>query len=147
MEREVVEAWDFQTAQELQDYLNQALMLAKAEGHSADTVYAENKRRMTLVRERLTDGSHVMNLLFFDGEAACGFPGAVEGVRAMSELTKDLVAADLPEILAQFLNGDMPLVLAKRYFASIEGNDIGDFDVRLADGRLFRAFFEEAEDE
>ena len=65
----------------------------------------------------------------------------------MSDLTRDLKAADLPEILAQFLNGDMPLPLAKRYFAEIEGNDIGDFDIRLADGRLFRAYFEEVEDD
>lgn len=64
----------------------------------------------------------------------------------MSELTKDLKAADLPELLAQFLNGDMPLEFAKRFFPSIEGNDIGDFDIRVADGRLFRAYFEEVEE-
>jgi len=69
MEREVVEAWDFQSADELVIAINQAVMLAKVEGHSADTVHVENKRRMTLVRETLTDGSHVMNLFFFDGEA------------------------------------------------------------------------------
>lgn len=68
MTKEVVEAWDFQTAEELRDYLGQALMLAQAEGHSPDTVYPGNKRRMTLVRETLTDGSQVMNLFFFDGE-------------------------------------------------------------------------------
>lgn len=65
----------------------------------------------------------------------------------MSELTKDLKAVDLPGLLAMFLNGDMPLQFAKRYFPEITGNDIGDFDIRLADGRLFRAFFEEVADD
>jgi len=68
MEREVIEAWNFDTAEELRDYLNQAIMLAKDEGHDADTICPGNKRRMTLVRETLTDGSHVMNLYFFDGD-------------------------------------------------------------------------------
>lgn len=68
MEREVVEAWDFDTADELLIAINQAVMLAKIEGRSADTVCAENKRRMTLVRETLTDGSKVLNLFFFDGD-------------------------------------------------------------------------------
>lgn len=68
MEREVVNAWNFNSADELVAALGEALELAKDEGHSADTVYPENKRRMTLVRERLSDGSHVMNLFFFDGE-------------------------------------------------------------------------------
>lgn len=65
--KEVVEAWDVTNADELQIALKQALMLASEEGHKADTVYP-NKLRMTLVRERLTDGSHVMNLHFFDGD-------------------------------------------------------------------------------
>lgn len=68
-EREVVETWDFDTADELSIAVTQAIMLAQAESHSSNTVYTSNKRRMTLVREKLTDGSHVMNLFFFDGEA------------------------------------------------------------------------------
>lgn len=44
----------------------------------------------------------------------------------MSDLTKDLLAADLPEILAQFLNGDMPLPLAKRFRAYFE--EVADED-------------------
>lgn len=66
----------------------------------------------------------------------------------MSEITKDMQVADIPEILAMYVNGDLPLHTIKSYFASVEGNDIGDFYVRLADGRLFRAYFEEeVEDE
>jgi len=68
VEREVVEAWDFDNADELSIALHQAMLLAKEEGHNPSTVNTENKRRMTLVRERLTDGSHVMNLFFWDGE-------------------------------------------------------------------------------
>jgi len=66
--KEVVEAWTFDNADELSIALKQALMLAGEEGHKPDTVYTENKRRMTLVRETLSDGSHVMNLYFFDGD-------------------------------------------------------------------------------
>ena len=70
MTKTVVEAWNFDNADELSIALNQALMLAADEGHRADVVNTENKRRMTLVRETLTDGSHVMNLHFFDGSAS-----------------------------------------------------------------------------
>lgn len=66
--KEVVEAWNFNDADELMTALRLAVMLAADEGHPAFTVYAENKRRMTLVRERLSDGSHAMNLYFFDGD-------------------------------------------------------------------------------
>jgi len=66
MTKEVVEAWNPQDGEALLAALTEALELAKSEGHRADTVYP-NKCRMTLVRETLTDGSHVMNLHFFDG--------------------------------------------------------------------------------
>ncbi|RUV65811.1 hypothetical protein EOA64_00245 [Mesorhizobium sp. M1A.F.Ca.IN.022.02.1.1] len=68
MNKEVVEAWEFDNADELSIAVGQAVMLANSEGHKPDTVYTENKRRMTLVRETLSDGSTVMNLYFFDGE-------------------------------------------------------------------------------
>lgn len=66
--KEVVEAWDFGNADELLIAVGQAVMLSKEDGHQADTVYTENKRRMTLIRETLSDGSTVMNLYFFDGD-------------------------------------------------------------------------------
>lgn len=55
--------------------------------------------------------------------------------------------ADLPEILADFLNGVRPISEVSEIFEDISGNDIGDFDVKLKDGRLFRAYFEEVTDD
>lgn len=62
--KEAVTAWEITDAASLQDALQEAMSLATEEGHSPDTVVSE-PMRMTLVRETLTDGSHVMNLAFY----------------------------------------------------------------------------------
>jgi hypothetical protein len=67
MAKEVVEVWTPNDMEEMMDALEQALSLAWGEGHHPHVVHP-NKHRVTLVRETLTDGSHVMNLNFFDGE-------------------------------------------------------------------------------
>lgn len=59
----VIGTWSFDTAAELVSALEAALDAAKDEGHRSDTVYL-NKRHFSLVRETLTDGSHVVNVRF-----------------------------------------------------------------------------------
>lgn len=61
----------------------------------------------------------------------------------MSKLTEEMTADDIPEIIEFFLRGDLPIMAVARYFPEIEGNDLGELDVRLADGRLFRATFKQ----
>lgn len=71
MSKYVVDAWNFQNAEQLMVALKEALDTAQSldtkggEGPSPAEVYL-NKKRLTLVCETLTDGSHVMNLNFFD---------------------------------------------------------------------------------
>lgn len=67
MEKEVVGIWRPQTLEEMLQVLNEVAYMSASEGHHASTVYP-NKMRVTLVRETLTDGSHVMNFHFFDGD-------------------------------------------------------------------------------
>lgn len=55
-----LKAWNFQTAEELQAALTEAIELARSEKHRPDTVYVEG--RLLLDRETLTDGSQVMNI-------------------------------------------------------------------------------------
>lgn len=66
--RTVIDAQNFTSLDELilvlQEYRDQAAFL----GHSSATVYAENKRRVALVEDELSDGSKVLNLFFHDGE-------------------------------------------------------------------------------
>ena len=64
MNTAAVATWNFNTAEELVAALEAALDAAKDEGHRSDTVYLGNVRAMTLVRETLSDGSHVMNINF-----------------------------------------------------------------------------------
>ena len=67
MSKYVVEAWNVEDAEQLMSAIGEALEIAKGEGHSPDTVYP-NRRRVTLVRETLSDGSKVMKICMFDGE-------------------------------------------------------------------------------
>lgn len=62
-------------------------------------------------------------------------------------MTSHILEADLPEILAEILTGSRPLDEVNQLFEEITGNDIGDFDIRMKDGRLFRAYFQEVVDE
>ena len=66
MNKEVIATWNVNDIEGMITALQEARMIAATEGHHPSTVYSD-KRRVTLVRETLTDGSHVMNLHFFDG--------------------------------------------------------------------------------
>lgn len=74
MTTEVLEAWNAPTAEQLLQALQEALQMAKDDGFNASEVFA-NKRRLTLTREKLSDGSYTLNLNFFDGDTL--FPPSV----------------------------------------------------------------------
>ena len=60
--RETVQTWQPTDAQSLSEAIVEAVDLARSEGCSADVVNVEERVTVSLVRERLTDGSFVMNI-------------------------------------------------------------------------------------
>lgn len=60
--KEVAQSWKVTDMNGLIEALVEATELARGEGITADVVNLESEVALSLVRERLTDGSHVMNL-------------------------------------------------------------------------------------
>jgi hypothetical protein len=69
MDTQVLASWQVTTLEELTKALAEATDDARHLGHSPDTIYP-NKLCVLLVQEALSDGSHVLNLEFHDGERA-----------------------------------------------------------------------------
>lgn len=69
MTKTVLDARNVTDAKEMMEALTDLLEMANDRGSTADMVYP-NRLRLTLVEERLTDGSKVHNLCFFDGGEA-----------------------------------------------------------------------------
>ena len=65
---EVLGAWTFTSLDELIEALQEVADEARVEGYKTDEVYCANKRRLSLVSEPLSDGSRVLNVMFWDGE-------------------------------------------------------------------------------
>jgi hypothetical protein len=62
MAKETVDLWMPSNVEELRDALTEMMTVAREEGADADTVYVD-VRDLTLLRETLTDGSVVFNIV------------------------------------------------------------------------------------